>query len=343
VIASRVLKAPAVLLAAVVFAVGCWGAVGGASAAQARPVYGIGDQSQGTFTDPRFAWLGVRNVRLVVPYDVVRWPSELARARAWLLAAQSARLDPLVVFSHSTQRPRLLPSVNDYRHAVAGFHSAFPWVGELVTWDEENHVSQPTARSPSQAARYYHVLRGVCPHCIVVAADVLDQPGIVSWLRAFRAYAPGARLWGLHNYYDLNHGGRRGTTEILRTVPGSIWFTETGGLVWRYDSGARHFIVRGEANATRAAQRLAALVAMSPRIQRVYYYHWRVDQSLSAARLHPGRVTWDSGLVRPDCSPRPALKVLAADMGRNPRRIPAAVLDRSGNCSAPRHAPAAGA
>jgi hypothetical protein len=325
--------------------VALWGAGAGAvvSVARARPVYGIGDESAGTFSDPRFAWLGVTMVRLVVPYDVVRWPSELARARAWLLAARAARLDPLVVFSHSTQRPRLLPSVNDYRHAVGGFHGAFPWVSELVTWDEENHVSQPTAGSPQQAARYYNALRGTCPHCTVVAADVLDQPGIVSWLRAFRAYAPGARLWGLHNYYDLNHGGHRGTTEILRTVPGNIWFTETGGLVWRYDSGARHFIVRGEADATRAARRLAALVAMSPRIRRVYYYHWRVGLSLGAARRHPGRVTWDSGLVRPDCSPRPALKILAADMGRDPRRIPPAVLDRSGNCSAPRHRPTTGA
>jgi hypothetical protein len=323
------------VLAAMVIALCCVGAGGMASPAQARAKYGIGDQSAATFTDPRFAWLGVKIVRLVVPYDAMRRRSELAGVRAWLLAARFARLDPLVVFSHSQVRPRLLPSVSDYRQSVIAFHRAFPWVREMVTWDEENHVSQPTARNPVQAARFYNVLRGVCSHCTVVAADVLDQPGMVSWLRAFRAHAPRARLWGLHNYYDLNHGGRRGTTEMLRTVPGSIWFTETGGLVWRYDSGARHFIVHGEAYATRAARRLAALAALSPRIQRVYYYHWRVGESLSVARRHPGRVTWDSGLVRPDCSPRPALKILAVDMGRDPRRIPAVVRDRYGNCSTP--------
>ena len=306
-----------------------------AAQARARALYGIGDQSAATFADPRFAWLGVQLVRLVVPYDTVRHPAELATARAWLNAARFRRLEPLVVFSHSAQHPHLLPSVADYRAAVLAFRHAFPWVRDWGTWDEENHVSQPTAHDPPQAARFYNMLSGMCGSCSILAADVLDQPGMAHWLRRFEAYAIRPHLWGLHNYYDLNHGGRQRTAVMLRTVPGDVWFSETGGLVWRWNTHTHGFVVRGEVEATRAARRLRALVALSRRIQRVYYYHWRVGVSLSAARRHPGHVTWDSGLVRPDCSARAALRIFAADIGRDPGLLPRAVLDRYGNCSAP--------
>ena len=303
--------------------------------ASARVAYGIGDESPLTMTDPRFGWLGVKLVRLVVPYDAVRRRAEYNAAKTWLDIARFEHLEPLVVFSHSVQRPTLLPSVADYRNAVGHFHRLFPWVRDLGTWDEENHVSQPTSRNPVQAARYYAELTRICATCRIIAADVLDQPGMISWVQRFRAHAPGARLWGLHNYYDLNHGGTRRTSDLLRATRGTIWFTETGGLVWRYDGPTHHFIVRGEAFAERAARRLARLVALSPRIQRVYYYHWRIRTTLAQARRHPGRVTWDSGLIRPNCMPRPALRVLADVLGKNPNRMPVAVPAANGGCLAP--------
>lgn len=312
-------------------------AVGGAAApaAPARVQYGIGDQALASFSDPRFAWLGVRIARLVVPYDTVRYRSELAGARAWLTAARAHGLAPLVMFSHSSQRPKLLPAVSDYRRAVLGFRHLFPWVRDYGTWDEENHVSQPTYRNPAQAARYYNALSAMCGSCTIIAADVLDQPGMARWVSGFLPHARHPHLWGLHNYYDLNHGGHARTSLLLRIVPGTVWLTETGGLVWRWNIPTRRFVVRGEAAAARAARRLRSLAAISPRIQRIYYYHWRIGTTLSFARRHPGRVTWDSGLVRPDCSPRPALSIFAADLGRDPADMPAAVLDPYGNCSPP--------
>jgi hypothetical protein len=218
---------------------------------------------------------------------------------------------------------------------VLAFRRAFPWVRDYGTWDEENHVSQPTAHHPAQAARFYNVLAAMCGSCFTMAADVLDQPGMVHWLSEFLPFAHHPHMWGLHNYYDVNHGGHARTSSLLRLVPGTVWLSETGGLVWRWDTRGRTFIVRGEAAAARAANRLRSLLALSSRIQRVYYYHWRVGTTLTAARRHPGRVTWDSGLVRPDCTPRPALSVFARDLGRDPADMPAAVLDPYGNCSAP--------
>jgi hypothetical protein len=240
---------------------------------------------------------------------------------------------PLVVFDHSAQRPLELPSVGAWIHQVDLFRHLYPWVHEYTPWDEENHAPEPTAAHPEVAAEYYDTLRQRCAGCTVLAADVLDEPNMVSWVRRFLQRARNPRLWGLHNYFDVNRGGHRRTAQLLALVHGDVWFTETGGLVWRYQrkrGGGGYFIVRGERYAADAARRLFTLMRYSPRITRVYYYHWRVPTSLASARRHPGTVTWDSGLIRPDCSARPAFALLARVLGRNPAKAPRAALTPGG-------------
>jgi len=93
---------------------------------------------------------------------------------------------------------------------------------------------------------------------------------------------------------------------MLRAVKGTIWFTETGGLVQRYQRKrpgkrarwVRHSL-RHAADATRHVFRLAAL---SPRIRRVYLYHWMPATAKGA--------TWDSALINRWGRPRPAYRVV---------------------------------
>ncbi len=311
-------------------------AFGARAHAPARLGVGIADEDPATFLDPRFRWLGMRMGRLVVPWDVVSRRADLRRADSWLKVARTNGITPLVVFEHNRAHPHVLPSVRAYTAAVRSFMLRYPWVRQYSAWNEENHVSQPTASHPRRAAEYYNSMAVLCRSCQVTAADVLDEPNMRAWVSSFLRYAHHPRLWGVHNYYDLNHGGHRQTSLLLRLVRGQIWFSEIGGLVWRYDPTHHRFINRGEAYATRAARRLLALARLSGRITRIYYYHWRVHTTLAAARrTRPPRVTWDSGLLRPDCSPRPAFAVLARVLGRNPARAPRAVRDRFGNCSRP--------
>lgn len=285
------------------------------------PLLGIGEDSPWMFSDPRFRWLGVRLAREVLAWDVVDRPAELAWRNTWLLAAHARGVRPLVVFSYDPAHPRYLPPVSRYAAAVRKFMRLYPWIGDYSTWDEENHYLQPTAKHERRAAEYFNFLSSACRRCSVTAADVLDEANMRHWLREFLRYAHRPRLWGLHNYFDLNGGGHQRTTEFLRLVRGDVWFTETGGLVWRYDRGSHRYLVRGEPYATRAATRLLSLVRVSRRITRVYYYQWRVPNPLSWVRRH-GRITWDSGLVRPDCGLRPAFAVIARYVGRNPQRHP---------------------
>jgi hypothetical protein len=143
-------------------------------------------------------------------------------------------------------------------------------------------------------------------HFRLVAADVLDTSNMAGYLRAFLRRAPDRpRLWGLHNYQDVNRLTSLDTRRMLRMVPGRVWFTETGGIVKFGDSGQWSYSESRAADRTRWLFRLAHRYQIRRRglrsaVGRVYDYNW--FGAPPGARL-------DVGLVGPDGSPRPALAV----------------------------------
>jgi hypothetical protein len=266
-------------------------------AADARFKIGIGDQHPESFSHPLFQDLRFRYARLIVPWDVLRRPDDLARTDAWLAAARVSKVRPLVTFSHSRVKPRTLPSPRQYRREFTAFRKRYPFVRDYSPWNEVNHQSQPTFRKPKAAARFYNVVRAGCRGCTIVAADVLDQAGLEKYLRTFLRFANGRpRLWGLHNYSDTNRFRSRGTRSLLRTVRGSIWLTETGGIVRFADA-----LPYNEQRAARATKFMFKLARSSRRIKRLYIYSWLGENR--GARF-------DAGLVGPDGSARPAYQVV---------------------------------
>jgi hypothetical protein len=155
--------------------------------------------------------------------------------------------------------------------------------------------------------RYYRVLRGLSRrrHFQVMAADVLDTSNLHRYLRAFLRRAPGhPRLWGLHNYQDVNRRTYSGTRRMLATVRGRVWLTETGGIVKFGNSGQFPYSERRAANRTRWLFRLAKRYnsrrrGLRSRITRVYIFRWR-----------GGDARFDAGLVNPDGTPRRAFYVV---------------------------------
>jgi hypothetical protein len=303
--------------------------------AASRLLIGISDNQASTFEDPRFRWLGMSVARLVVPWDVVKRRTELGWTEAWLAAARANKVKPLIVFDKDPSHPTSLPSLAAYGKGVQAFMKLFPWVRDYSPWNEENHYLEPTSRDPQRAAQYFNLLSLLCRTCNVTAADVLDISNMAEWTRKFLHFAHRPRLWGLHNYTDLSAGSHERTSLFLSIVPGAVWFTETGGVVWRYEhpnSGRRgYFIVHSESYAAEVAGHLLALAHTSSRVTRVYYYQWRVPHTVSWAKAH-GKLSWDSGLLRPDCSIRAAFGVIARAMGHNPSRVPRYKHDHSGNC-----------
>jgi hypothetical protein len=286
------------------------------NAARAAADIGLSEQDPSMFSNPWFAKLEARHARVVVGWDVRHNAWERAQLDHWLAAAKAAGVRPLVSFAASRRRgrARVLPSRGAFRREVRAFRRAYPRVRDFVTWNEANHVSQPTHRRPDRAAVYFDVLAAACRGCRIAAADVLDdKKNLETWLRAFKRRARHKpRIWGLHNYIDANRFDDEGTRRMLAAVKGQIWFTETGGLVRRFqrkrpgkrERWVRHSL-RHAANATRYVLRLADL---SPRVKRVYLYHWSASKAKSN--------TWDSALINRWGKPRPAYRVVRSWLKR---------------------------
>src|SRR5205823_13411541 len=125
---------------------------------------------------------------------------------------------------------------------------------------------------------------------------------VVRGLGQFRRYANGRPLLrGLHNYTGTSrHSGM--TRWFLRQVPGKVWLTETGGIVYfRRASGAVN-LTYNEHRAARALKRGFTLArADRARVKRIYLYQWSIDFSGNR---------FDAGLVRADGKPRPGYWVV---------------------------------
>ena len=234
----------------------------------------------------------------------LRSESQRAETDAYLKAAGAAGVRVLLGFGHARDPDKAhdLPSVKAFEREVVRFRARYPWVTDYLTWNEANHCSQPTCRNPERAAQFYLALRKHCRGCRIVAADLLDGSKMVGWAQRFQKAVGNRRvIWGLHNYIDANRFRTRGTRALLRAVKGDIWFTETGGLVVRRNGSTVEFpgSTRHAAKATSWVFRLAAL---SPRVKRVYFYHWSPAPT--------PRPTWDSALVDRHDRPRPAYAIL---------------------------------
>jgi hypothetical protein len=278
-----------------------------AEGAERRPVIvGIGDQKPAMFFDPRFGELGIRHARLVVPWDVLNQRWQRAELWQWLRHARRVRVQPLIAFTHSRLpgRRRVLPSVDHWSRKFAAFREKYPWIRDYATWNEANHCGEPTCRRTKRVAGYWLAMRRRCPQCRILGAELLDFPNMARWVRSFQRHAgEDPEYWGLHNYRDANRMQVLNTRRLLRTTRGKVWLTETGGIVRRLNRSTVGFKESPQHAARATRWVFDKLVKLSPRVERVYLYHWNASTTED---------TWDSGLVGPlpELAERPALRVL---------------------------------
>jgi len=180
-------------------------------------------------------------------------------------------------------------------------------VKDFSSWNEAN-----MNKKPEIVAKWWLALRKACPTCNVLATDLLDKPNMIPWAQRFvRAAGRTPKVWGLHNYVDANTMSTKTTRKLLKSIGGNIWFTETGGIVRRANNSALVFPT-GTARAAQVTSFIfGRLAKLSPRIQRVYLYHW--DTGVG------GGPTWDSGFIGPEGETRPALAVLQSVLRREAR------------------------
>jgi hypothetical protein len=291
-------------------------AVASSASAKVGVRVGIGDQQVSIFDQPLFQARKFKIVRYFVPWDVMRDEDERLDARRYVQRARQDGFDVLLHISSNDLRIKRarLPSVSEFRTQVRRLVPYFRKLGvrEFGAWNEVNHASQPTYRSPTRAADFfvetYRAVKPRCSFCTVVALDVLDQAGVERYMRSWyrhlsSTYRRRATVVGIHNYGDVNRRRTTFTRNIIRQSHAfnrrtRFWFTETGGLV--------KFGRSWPCSQTRAANRLRDMFSLARRyhssgVDRLYIYNW----------TGPGcDARFDAGLVNEDGTARPGYDYL---------------------------------
>ncbi len=271
---------------------------------------GVGDESLEMFTDPNWIQLRTKIARYIVPYDAAVRSYSLDKAKLWIKAAEAKHQQILIAFYHSEYTPTKMPSVASYQHDVQKFVKLFPKVRQYQSWDEANRgnirgvLASPSA---SAAARYYQALLRVCKGCTVLGLDVLDANNIsptLQYISEFKREVGKLRtvmpkIWGLHNYSDINRLESWRTATLVQALGGQTWLTETGGLV-KFGGAFPNRNGSGLRRASKVLSYMFNVAAAHARIKRLYIYDWtggtastRFDAGLTDAHHvpRPGYVT----------------------------------------------------
>jgi hypothetical protein len=279
------------------------------------PLVGIADQKLDTFTNKLYRGLKLRHTRALVPWDAALKKS--ASVDKLLSTIRAAHVEPLVHLNKNCDgRNCKLPSVAEYMKGFQALRKRYPWVKEYGIWNEGNHGDQPThtTQGAKRTAEYFNAAQRACPKCTLVAADVLDQGNLAGWTKAFLKTARNPKIWGLHNYRDVNTGRPTGTRQLFELLQGSaltvkpeIWLTETGGIYFFKTGKGKIQYKRSQTRQARATKYMFQL-ARDPEfeglIKRLYVYHWRSDG------VDDDQVRFDAGLLNADGTPRKAFAVV---------------------------------
>lgn len=286
------------------------------SVAKTNVAVGVGDQSPTMFTDANWKALNLKKTRYFIEWNAIDQPSEIADADAFVMAANAANVKVLMHVSTdniNTTPREPLPSLSAYKTKVKALVTRYKASGvtDWGAWNEANHKSQPTQRKPKRAAQYYKAMKGFCKKCKIVALDVLDQAGvtkyIASWLKAAGSSGRSAKIFGIHNYSQVNRritakkasGTYPGTARIIKAVrkknkKAKFWYTETGGLA-SFGSAFPCDLAR-QANRTKFM--FDMIKTYDKDVERLYSYNW--------FGTDPRCNSFDAGLVDGNGTPRPA-------------------------------------
>jgi hypothetical protein len=265
---------------------------------------GLGNEQPGMFKNSLWKQLKTKIVRYVAPYDAVAHPYSLELATQFIRAAEAAHQEVLVAFYHSEYTPTKLPNLTSYQRDVAKFIKLFPHVRQYEAWDESNRGNEPplfTSPSAARTAQYYQQLIRVCHGCTVIGLDVLDQEsigGTLQYISEFkreigRLETVMPKIWGLHNYSDINRLESWRTRDLVQALGGQVWLTETGGIV-KFGGSFPNKHGSGLTRAAKVLKYMFGLAGGLSQVKRLYIYDWtggnastRFDAGLTNAREQP--------------------------------------------------------
>jgi hypothetical protein len=280
--------------------------------AKANVSIAIADENASMFDSPVYQALHMKRTRYFIPWNAATDPQALGPALQFVTAARAHGVKVLMHISTDTftHGVAALPSVAAYTKNVKALIKLFKPLGvkEWGVWNEENHVSEPTYRSPKRAAQFFVAMRKICTGCTIVALDLLDAKSATGYIKSFyKALTPSdrakAKLVGIHNYEDVNHKRTSGTQGVITAVRAQnpraqFWVTETGGIV--------SLPPKFPCDEARAAKSTAYMFTLAKKfsryVKRLYYYSWSTASNCGG---------FDAGLTRANGAPRPAYATFA--------------------------------
>lgn len=275
-------------------------------------VVGIADQKPEVFYDQRFRELGLTDSHLVVPWDSMKRRWQVKEIDSWIDAARSAGIEqPLIAFDRSRVRRDQKPTKKQYMQQFKKFRDRWPDLRYFTVWNEPNLWHQPVAglKNVKFIAKLYRAVKRDCRRCTVLPAELIDTPSMGKWVDKFEdVLGRSPEAYGIHNYRDVNRRETKTTKRLLRATKADVWITETGGIVGR-EKGARAGDFPQTPNNAKKATRflMREMPKLSPRIKRIYVYHWSADKK--------GK-EWDSAFIAPNGDARPALAVFERELER---------------------------
>ncbi|HTU77962.1 MAG TPA: hypothetical protein VMF09_04310 [Solirubrobacteraceae bacterium] len=267
-------------------------------------VTGLGNEQPQMFQNALWRQLHTKIVRYVAPYDAVAHPYSLELATQFIRAAEAAHQEVLVAFYHSEYTPMKLPNLKSYQRDVQKFIKLFPHVRQYEAWDESNRGNEPplfSSPSATRTAQYYQQLLRVCKGCTVIGLDVLDAQYIQPTLQyiaefkreIYRLETIMPKIWGLHNYSDVNRLESWRTRDLVKALGGQVWLTETGGIV-KFGGSFPNKHGSGLTRAAKVLKYMFGLAGGLSQIKRLYIYDWnggtastRFDAGLTNAKEQP--------------------------------------------------------
>jgi Glycosyl hydrolase catalytic core len=192
-----------------------------------------------------------------------------------------------------------IPSVSKYTHAIKAFIQEFPKVKRYTAWNEPDWIYRKLGSQPQKAAAFFNALAHQCHRCTLLAGDVyLPAKQLKPWLRTYvKALRVRPSGWALHNYNDVRSHTTSQLRVMLKLTSGPIWLDEISGVErrghWKYRNQSANAASRDE-------KFLFSLPRRFHRISRIYHYLWQGTADAG----------WDSGLIAPNGTIRPAYYVV---------------------------------
>ena len=242
------------------------------------------------FDQPGLKALEIKRVRYLVPYDWYKSDAQQAEVNAFMERAAARGTDVLVHFTarrgcYRTARYSKAQGLQGaerqgLQEVVQALPQRVPVRPRPSACGTRPTTSRsPTAKNPQLAAKYFLAARKACRRCTLVAADVLDSTTWSRWLQRLpaRRAGQGAHLRPAQlRRRQPRPAGRH--ARVLRTVPGEVWLTETGGILNflpNFPRSEKRQAARDEVHVqARRPLRHAAVRGMRSRITRLYNYQW---------------------------------------------------------------------